>query len=409
MSSVVAIVKEDKVGGSPAHTSQERLEKIKDMIIKGFNLCGGIEQVIRPGDKVFIKPNLVSPQDPDLGTVTDPGVIGALVCLAKDAGARRVFVGENPALVKARVAFVETGTQDVVEKMGGECCYLDEESYIECLNHEAKILNRVHLPKKLLEADVFISVPKIKTHIMTFLTLGIKNSLGLLREEDKKLRYHSESLHYKLVDLLYHRKPDFVIEDGIVAAEGQGPICPEVVKMNLLVFSSDVVAADAVASVIAGFQPEEITTTRLAGALGLGNSNMEDMEIKGSPIASVRRVFKRPVYSPIGYSPRIEVYAGGACVPCMGILSSTLEMCKKEGVIDIAENCTFLIGTNPPIPSKLREKVVVIGDCAERHKDLGIFVPGCPPIPALKILKALGYLPEWAKSFFEKDVDKTID
>jgi hypothetical protein len=237
---------------------------------------------------------------------------------------------------------------------------------------------------------------------MTLLTLGIKNSLGLLREEDKKLRFHSESLHHKLVEILYHRKPDFVVEDGIVAAEGQGPVCPEPVKMNLLVFSSDVVAADAVVSAILGYQPDEITETRLAGVLGLGTSDLGDIEIKGASIASVRRIFKRAIYSPIGYSPNIEVYAGGACVPCMGILRSFLEQCSVEGVLDIAEKCTFLIGTNPPIPLKFKEKVVIVGDCAEKFKDLGVFVPGCPPVPGLKIMKALGHTPEWATSFFEK-------
>ena len=78
-----------------------------------------------------LKPNLLSHQNPDEGTVTDPGVTGALVQLVREAGARRIFVGENPALVKARVAFLKTGTQEMVEKAGGECCYLDEEIYIE--------------------------------------------------------------------------------------------------------------------------------------------------------------------------------------------------------------------------------------------------------------------------------------
>ena len=76
--------------------------------------------------------------------------------------------------------------------------------------------------------------------------------------------------------------------------------------MNLLVFSSDVVAADAISSIITGFHPDEITTTRLACALGFGNSNQENIEIKGTPIESVKRIFKRPIYSPIGYSPNIE-------------------------------------------------------------------------------------------------------
>jgi uncharacterized protein (DUF362 family) len=403
MSSIVAIVKKDQIPDSPGQPSQERIERIKEMIKEGIDLCGGMGQFVRPGDKVFIKPNLFSPQDPNLGTVTDPSVVGALISLVREAGARRVYVGENPALVKSRVAFAKSGTQSIVEKYGGECAYLDEEVYIECLNCEAKVLGRVHLPKKLLDSDVFISVPKIKTHLMTLLTLGIKNSLGLLKEEDRRLRFHSESLHYKLVDLLYHRKPDLVIEDGIVAAEGQGPVCPEPVKMNLLVLSSDVVAADAVASLITGFEPQEVTETRLAGALGLGNSHLEGIEIKGAALSSVKRVFKRAIYSPIGYSPNIEVFAGGACVPCMGILRSALEQCKMEGILEIAEKCTFLIGTNPPVPERLREQVVIVGDCAEKYKDLGIFVPGCPPVPGLKILKALGYSPEWAKSFFEKE------
>lgn len=321
MPSTVGIIREE-VSGSPARNTPERLERIKDMLVKGFGLCGGLERVVHPGDKVFVKPNLFSPQNPEMGTVTDPGVLGALVGLLREAGARRVYVGENPALVKARVAFEKTGAGEMITAEGGELSCLDEEIYIECLNQDAKILQSVHLPRTLLEADVFITVPKVKTHLMTLLTLGIKNSMGLLKDEDKRLRYHSESLHQKLVDLLYYRKPDFVIEDAIVAAEGQGPVCPEPVQMNLLAFSKDVVAADAVISAITGFLPEEITMTRLAGALGLGAGRLEEITIQGPPMAEVRRVFKRAIYSPVGFLPDVEVYAGGACVPCLGILRS---------------------------------------------------------------------------------------
>lgn len=75
MKSMVGIVAQEDLEGSPAHNSKVRVEKIKNMVAEGFNLCGEDQNIVKRGDSVFIKPNLFSPQNPDEATITDPGLI----------------------------------------------------------------------------------------------------------------------------------------------------------------------------------------------------------------------------------------------------------------------------------------------------------------------------------------------
>lgn len=410
MHSVVSIVKTNKSLGSPSEQSLEDVKIIKEMLYEATNLVGKIEKIVGRAKTVFVKPNVFHPLNPDNATVTDPRVIEALVSLLKEIGIERVLVGEDPAVCLSKRAFEVSGVAKAVNRAGGELVYLDEEPRVEIEVPEAKVLRRVSLPKIVLNSDIFISVPKIKTHLMTGLTLAIKNGLGVLVDEEKK-RVHTESLHYKLVDILRVVKPDLVVEDGILVGEGQGPVAPIPVSLNLLIASTDVVAADAVASAVVGFHPYEISTTRIAEVENLGTGDLDKIAVKGKKIEEVKYYLKRPVTSPLGVWSNVEVFAGGACIPCLAILRQALDRLEKEGRIGELGKITCLIGVDPPIPEKLQGKVFILGDCAQKYKRLGTFIPGCPPIPHSIVIRKFGLsLPigdtEYFKQKFFKEKEK---
>lgn len=390
MKSVVSIVRHE-VAGTPAKYSSHDLNVVENMIYEAVQLIGGFGKIVSKGDTVFIKANIVTDQPPESGVCTDPRVLEALTSILLKQGCEKVLVGEGTSvdIEHARDAFRNTGLDKAIKHAGGEVVYLDEEPYTEVDIPGGRTFKKLSLPKVILDSDVYVSVPKMKTHLMTLVTLGIKNSQGILSLRDKK-RFHREDFHLKMVDVIKAAKPNLVVIDGIIAGEGLGPIYPNPVEMNLIIASTDVVAADAVASAVMGIDPFEVATTRLAHADGIGVGNLDSIEVKGKSIEQVRRYFQRPKWNPVGCSPKAIVYPGGACRFCLAQISAALERLRYYGLLDKMDKTYIITGVNPPLPDKLNGKVVIVGDCAKRYANLGVFVHGCPPLPHMMVSKALG-------------------
>ncbi len=391
MKSVVSIVQQ-KGAGSPAKYSVHNLEVVKKMICKAVELIGGFGQIISKGDTVFIKANVVTGQPPESAVCTDPRVLEALVGILLKEGCGRVCVGEGASVdvTYARDAFRDTGLDKAVKRAGGEVVYLDEEPYVEVDIPDGRVFKKLSLPKIIRDSDVYISVPKMKTHLMTLVTLGIKNSQGIISREDKAL-FHREDFHLKMIDVLKAAKPHLVLIDGLLAGEGLGPIYPNPVEMNLIIASTDVVAADAVASAVMGIDPFEVATTRLAHSDRIGTGDLNSIEVRGKSIEEIRRYFQRPKWNPVGCSPNAIVYPGGACRFCLAQISAALERLRFYGLLDKMNKTLIITGVDPPVPDELDGKIVVVGDCAKKYANLGVFVSGCPPLPHMTVSKALGY------------------
>jgi uncharacterized protein (DUF362 family) len=366
---------------------------IEEAVRKSIELVGGIEKYVKKGDRVFIKPNAVVPLPSSTGVVTSPDVIKALVKIAFDAGAERVIVGDSPFLpYKSREVLTKIGIVEAARGAGAEISYLDEEPYKEVEAPNAKIMKRVLLPRSFLDCNVFITAPKMKTHNQTFVSLSIKNQHGLLRAEDKRLM-HRDDIHQKIVDITGVAKPALIVVDGTTALEGQGPTYGSPVEMNLILAGTNVVSTDAVGCSLMGFEPESVTSVRLAQIQGLGTLDLNQIAIKGENMNSVRANFRKPSTEVVGMFPHVNVYVGGPCQSgCYAWTRVGLDGMKKHGVLDrINEDINVIMGVSPTIPEKLQGTTFIIGDCAEKHKDKGIFIPGCPPFDTWKMRT---YFPE---------------
>jgi uncharacterized protein (DUF362 family) len=390
--SSVSIVQR-KATGSPSKYSSGDLEIIEDMIDDAVQLIGGFGKLISDGDTAFVKANVVTEQPPDSVVCTDPRILEALTSILLREGCSRVLVGEGASVDVscAKEAFEGTGIDRAVERAGGEIVCLDEQPCVKVSVPNGHVFKSVSLPRAVLDSDVYVSVPKMKTHLMTLVTLGIKNSQGILSREDK-VRFHREDFYPKMIDILKVAKPDLTLIDGILAGEGLGPIYPNPVEMNLVVASKDVVAADAVASAVMGIDPFEVTTTRLAHTEGMGVGDLDSIEISGRGIDEVKRYFHRPKWNPIGCSANAIICPGGTCHFCLAQISAALERLRRQDLLDKMESTYIITGVNPVIPEKSDRKVIIVGDCARQYSDMGIFVPGCPPLPHITVAKALGSL-----------------
>jgi uncharacterized protein (DUF362 family) len=240
--------------------------------------------------KVLIKVNFITVKTWDSGATTDPIVVEAIVTRLKELPVQVFVVESDATMTSADKAFEVTGMKEMCERNGVECLnlrHLKDRVKIDIPNGEA--LGSITVPRLVTEAAI-ISAAKLKTHMSTHVTLGMKNMFGLLPDKFKG-KYHARGISKVIVDINTVLRPALTVIDGFVGMEGRGPSGGTPIKMNLIIAGKDVVATDATASRVMGFEPMEIAHIRKAFRRGLGN--IDDMEIVGSRLEDVRRIFKR--------------------------------------------------------------------------------------------------------------------
>ena len=211
---------------------------------------------------VLLKPNLVG-LDPQGVMNTHPAVIAATrECFLK-MGASRVLIGDGPAMDRDTQAILESvRLKEFTGKLGQDFCDLniDDVERVK-LETRASRLKELFLPKTVLGADLFVSMPKLKTHHWAGVTLGMKNLFGSVPGSCygwPKNVLHWAGIGNSILDINAAARPDFVIVDGILGMEGNGPIQGSAKPAGVLLFGDDPVAADATACRVMGLRPEKV-------------------------------------------------------------------------------------------------------------------------------------------------------
>jgi hypothetical protein len=191
---------------------------------------------------------------------------------------------------------------------------------------------------------------------------------------------HREGLYAGIVDVNSHFPPDLVVYDGTWAMEGLGPMYGIPFELNLILAARNVVAGDAVAGSIMGFEPGELLVTKMACERGLGEMDLDKIAILGAPLESVKRRFMRVEEDDrIVYSNVQIVHSEGTCTGCkVAIMSSLFDM-KNKGILDQADGFTFATG-DVELPYGIPDdKVVTVGICVPKEKRGKRWSKGCPP------------------------------
>lgn len=410
----VAIVKTGSLKGNPEFMGgkfvryDEDVAQIKEKIAETIDLAvGGIDNVIKEGETVLIKPNLAFQAPPESYSVVDPRMIEALVSYLKEnSKAKEIWVGDNPSLGmhvgRARPAFEASGMREAAEKGGADrVSFFDEEDLVDVEIKEAKLFKKAQIFKPVLEADRVINLPKMKTHLAGTVTLGIKNWQGIIpngHPDTQQQDVHRLDLGQKCADLLRVREADLTIVDGIIAMEGQGPHAGTPLEMNLLLAGRQTVATDAVTSYVMGFETIEIPAVRIAASEGMGEREMENIEVVGTPADDVRTFFKRPMNDPVGLIPGINVVVQQTCPGCFANIRGGLDNFNNsvdtKDFIDKAGEIYIIAGGVPDFdPEKARDKYLFVpGDCwklfpsadkVEKAMKLAkrvVEYPGCAPV-----------------------------
>ena len=264
-------------------------ERGHEPVFKALDLID-YESCLSGYKRVLIKVNFITTKTWDTGATTDPLVVEAIIKKLKHLPVEIFVVDSDATMTNADKAFEATGMKEMCQQNDIQFLnlrYQKEKVKIPILDCET--LGSITVPRIVTESAI-ISAAKLKTHMSTKVTLGMKNMFGLLPDKFKG-KYHAKGISKVIVDINTVLKPALTLIDGFVGMEGKGPTDGTPVKMDLIIAGKDVVATDATAARVMGFEPMEISHIRTAAQKGLGN--IDDIEILGSKLDDVRHVFKR--------------------------------------------------------------------------------------------------------------------
>ena len=264
-------------------------ERGHEPVFKALDLID-FKKALAGRDTVLIKINFICEKTWDTGATTDPIVVEAIIKKLSGLPVKVYVVESDATMTNADKAYVATGMKEMCERNGVEFLNLrHQKDKVTLKVPNGETMKSVKVPRIVTESAV-ISAAKLKTHMATTVTLGMKNMFGLLPDKFKG-KFHAKGISNVVVDINTVLKPALTVIDGFVGMEGRGPVDGTPVKMELIIAGSDAVATDATASRIIGFDPNKIKHIRRANEKGLGNMN--DIEVVGEKIENVIRPFKK--------------------------------------------------------------------------------------------------------------------
>lgn len=266
-------------------------QPLKDTIARGIRLCN----LDVKGKRILLKPNLVE-FDPKGVINTHPAVIEAAIDSFRSLGAAQVVVAEGPGHRRDNEYLLSaSGLYEVIREHRVHYVDLNTDNVRATpLRSSFTALKQLYLPESLYNADLLVSMPKLKTHHWVGVTLSLKNMFGvvpgIIYGWPKNI-LHWQGINQSILDINSSLPlPQFAIVDGIVGMEGNGPLQGQAKNSGVLIFGDDLVAVDATAARLMKIEPQKIDYLAKAGEF-LGNLNQEKIQQIGERLENVQQDF----------------------------------------------------------------------------------------------------------------------
>jgi uncharacterized protein (DUF362 family) len=358
-----------------------------------------IDLAVFCGKRVLLKPNVGRVAQPGAGVTTHPDVIAAAIDALRDAGAD-VAVGESPIVgVRVREAFEVSGIASIARERGCPLLEMDRRRFVEVAVPQGRVLRALRVCRDVLEADAVVSVPVMKTHMHTGVTLAVKNMKGCLWRRSK-VELHmlppvegseEKPIDVAIADMSSVLRPHLAIIDGTVGMEGLGPSAGQPKPFDVVVVSTDPYSGDAIACRLMGTKAEHIPHLRIGAERGYGNIDSRTITVAPENWRDCISPFCRPPENLSIQFPNIKVLDNRSCSACQSTLFLFLNRYRARlfDYFPSSRPITVAIGKGH---TKLPDGTLCVGNCTADHQSAGVFIPGCPPVGS-QILTAVSGKP----------------
>jgi uncharacterized protein (DUF362 family) len=371
-----------------AHTKEKHrsFENVLGLVAEAIGHLGGMEAFVKPGQSVLIKPDQSIPCSAEDGCTTDPLVVGALIRLARNAGAGKVLVGESSdgpfdSLECMRI----TGVAAIAAREGAELVDLGTAPSQEVVLPEGRLLHHAPLPEPLLAADVIIAAPKAKNHYLDFVCGAMHGWMGVVNQHWRAATLNEADVIGRFADIVAFMRPDLCVADALICGEGDGPAAATPRWCGCILASADPVALDASIARLMGRDPQRLRFAAEGAERGAGR--LAPVVWVGTPMEHV--AFESwPGREGFSHLP-LRVLAGRGVTQAgtLGHLKSALDLLLRRGVLEQAlrrGTPTIMAGDieDPDFDRHVEQgPYVVVDDSArpEYKNDPRVcFVPGHP-------------------------------
>lgn len=253
---------------------------------RSIDLIGGMGAIVKRGDRVLLKPNLLLGKPPEKAVTTHPLIVKGMIQIVREAGGIP-SIGDSPAIGSCLRAAEKAGIAKIAEETA--CPLVEFDRPVIPEKREGKYYKQLEIDRAVAEADAVINLPKWKTHGMMLLTLGVKNIFGCVCGPRKALWHlkageDQQAFARNLVDIYRTVKPCLTVLDGVVAMDGNGPGSGNPIHLGLIMASRDAFGIDQVVCDLLKIPRNSLMTNRVALEEGLADSNIT---VAGTPVDEV--------------------------------------------------------------------------------------------------------------------------
>ncbi len=337
--------------------------------------------------RVLLKPNAGRNVAPERGITTHPQVVAAAIDAFRECGAD-IAVGESPITgVTTLEAFEISGIAAVANERNCPLIDMDVHQYVTVEIPDGVAIQSLKVCREIAEYDIIVSIPVMKTHMHTGVTLSVKNMKGCLWRRSKvdlhmlpQLPGHDEKpLDIAIADLSSVLRPHLSIIDGTIGMEGLGPSAGNPKPLGVVLVGIDAFATDSLACGIMGISANDVPHLRMGAERGYGVINLDSIDAHPEYWKEIQSPFTRPPEELSIEFAGFTILDQQSCSACQSTLLMFLRKYGKQlrDTKGDDEDIIIAIGKGH---EQLPAGTLCVGNCTIKHKNCGVFVSGCPPV-----------------------------